>query len=86
MRDWDVGKMNEWLAGQAAADPALGTIVQRTQGLPPSDLLRLVDAFCTAQPGLLRDEEDAADESDRNKNATPGAGSSTASVLGATSV
>ena len=67
IKDWDTGRLNEWLAGMAAEDPTLAQCVERNQGLPPDELLRFVDAFNSAQAGLLREAEEEAEERDRNK-------------------
>ena len=83
MKDWDAGKLSEFLAGLSAADPALENVVQRTQGLPPLDLLRLVDALLSAQPRLIKEAEDEEEEDrDRNKFGKNEVVSSTVEVLG----
>ena len=71
------------LAGMAAEDPTLAQFVQRTQGLLPCEFLRFVDAFNTAQPGLLRDAEEEAEERDRNKFTNADVATSAVEVLAA---
>jgi len=67
IKDWDTGRLNEWLAHMAAEDPTLALCVQRVQGLLSEELLRFVDALNSAQPGLIRDAEEEAEERNRNK-------------------
>ena len=43
IKDWDEGRLSEWLAGVAAEVPALASFVQRNQGLfPPMTYLALL--------------------------------------------
>ena len=83
MRNWDTGRLNEWLAGVAAEVPALAVYAQRTQRLPPKDLLCFVDYIISAQAGLLREAEEEAEERDRNKFTKSDVASSGIEVLGA---
>ena len=84
IKDLDAGRLNEWLAGAAAEDPALARCVQQIQGLLlPDELLRLVDFINTSQPGLLQAAEEEAEERDRNKFTKADVVTSTAEVLGA---
>ena len=83
MRNWDTGRLNEWLAGVAAEDPVLALCVQHTRGLPPHALLHFVDFIISAQAGLLQAAEEEAEERDRNKFTNADVATSTAEVLGA---
>ena len=83
MRDWDTGRLNEWLAGVAAEDPVLALCVQHTRGLPPLALLRMVDCINSAQAGLLREAEEEAEERDRNKFTNADVASSAVEVVAA---
>jgi len=84
IKDWDTGRLNEWLAGAAADNPALAWCVHRIQGpLLPDELLRLVDYVYSAQPGLLREAEEEAEERDRNKFTNADVATSAAEVLSA---
>ena len=83
IKDWDTGRLNEWLAGMAAEDPTLAVFVQRNQGLPPAVLLRFADFLFAAQAGLLREAAEEAEERDRNKFTNADVATSAVEVLGA---
>ena len=83
IKDWDEGRLSEWLAGVAAEVPALASFVQRNQGLTPKDLLCFVDYINSAQAGLLREAEEEAEERDRNKFTNADVASSAVEVVAA---
>jgi len=83
IKDWDTGRLNEWLTGAAAEDPSLAEFIQRNQGLPPDVLLRFVDFFFAAHPGLVKDAEEEAEERDRNKFTKSEVATSAVEVLAA---